>query len=68
MRPPRFPELPKGSAAGDRQTGSRTGKLTLADDHDLAALFKHCMGFEPAPRWPPKLREEVRAHMAEVTP
>ena len=42
--------------------------FSLENDQDLAALFKHCTGFDAAPRWLPRLRAEVRAHMAEVSP
>ena len=30
--------------------------LNLNDDGDLSALFRHAVGWDPAPRWLPKSR------------
>ena len=45
---------------------SEVPDFSLDCDDDLAALFWHATGFEAAPRWLPKLRAEVRAHLGEV--
>ena len=76
MTPSPAPRADTGARYVPRdQTARRIAKmlsevpdLSLASDEDLAALFRHVTGFEAAPRWLPKLRAEVQAHMGEVTP